>query len=96
MTTAAPEIRRTYCKTCYQNDCICEAHMDGTQPNVNDLVKAMALLVSENEQLRANQHNASPVYGRREFTFDDLERGRELAPRAFMTPSNTLVIRLDS
>ena len=70
--------------------------MDHIQPTACELLEAMALLVSENEQLRANQHNASPVYGRRDFTREDLERGRQLAPQAFIHANGNLVVKLDS
>lgn len=70
--------------------------MDDIQPTACELLEAMALLISENEQLRANGGNTSAVYGKREFTRDDLERGRQLAPMAFMSGAGTLVVKLDS
>jgi hypothetical protein len=66
------------------------------QPTAADMISAMGLLVSENEQLRANQNNASPIYGRRDFTREDLERGRQLAPQVFVTHDGHLVVKLDS
>ena len=66
------------------------------QPTAADMISAMGLLVSENEQLRANQNNATPIYGRREFTREDLDRGRQLAPQAFITLSGVFVVKIDS
>lgn len=59
-------------------------------------MEAAALLLLQRDAMliAGDKPNMSP--GRVEFTREELERGRQLAPQAFISRSGSLVIKLDS
>lgn len=64
------------------------------QPTACELLSALAITISENEQLRGNQNNASPIYGRRDYSAEDLRRGADLTPQAIFRDGN-LIVKID-
>lgn len=69
--------------------------MTDQQPTADELLNALAVEISINEQLRGNMNNATAVYGRRDYSGDDLRRGHELKPQATFR-DGTLIVKIDS
>lgn len=65
------------------------------QPTAAELLNALAITINENEQLRGNMNNASAIYGRRDYSNDDLRRGAELKPQANFR-DGTLIVKIDN
>ena len=66
------------------------------EPTTDDLLCANALLMVDNDALKISANVPMGEGGRRDFTRDDLERGRSMGPMAFMTGAGKLCMRLNS
>lgn len=66
------------------------------QPTAAELLEAMAVLIVKNDALRVTAGKHCLSQGRVTFDREALERGRSLAPTAFINEGNCLVVKLES